>query len=402
MVVQKTLRRFLFVVTGLLVAVACVEPGFGRQPVLIRVALVRDRPQAFVAVVGSYELVDGTDGSLLKKGRNLAASKVTATGRGIRIGKEEWSRQRIVVKVRRKAGLYVNKRPYRGDLLIAKEKGNNLLFVNTVDIESYVKGVLVHEISPKWPLASIKAQAVAARTYAFYQRQVMKDKLYDVTADVSSQVYGGSKAEKDRTNRAVNFTAGEILTYKGKVFPAYFHATCGGVTEKASELWQIDVEPLAGGRLCSFCSSSPHYFWKTVLELKAIRDRLGERYVLQGEAANLAVKERNPTGRVRTLVIKDKKDKTMEISAKDFRQLMGPDVVRSTNFSITLEQGKVVLSGKGWGHGVGLCQWGAFGMARQGYIYEKILEFYYPGAVLQSLDTFLMRSDMATRRRDAS
>ncbi len=386
MVVQKTLRRFLFVVAGLLVVVACTEAGFGRAPVVIRVVLVREKAQAVVAVIGSYELVDGTGGALLKKGRNLAASKVTATARGIRIGKEEWPRERLLLKVRRKAGLHVNKRPYRGNLLIIKDKDNDLFLVNVVDIESYVKGVLVHEISPKWPLAAIKAQAVAARTYALYQRQVMKDKLYDVTADVSSQVYGGSKAEKDRTNRAVNFTAGEVLTYKDKVFPAYFHATCGGMTEKASELWKIDAEPLAGGRLCSFCSSSPHYFWKKVLDLKTLRERLGDRYVLKGEPANLAVKERNPTGRVRTLVIKDKKDNTMEISAKDFRQLVGPDVVRSTNFSIALEQGKVILSGKGWGHGVGLCQWGALGMARQGYDYEKILGFYYPGAKLQRLD----------------
>ncbi len=376
----------MFAAGGLLLAVGCARAGFGREPVLLRVALVQGKAQAVIAVVGTYEMTDAQSGAFLKKGRNLGSSKVTATARGIRIGAQEWPRERLYVKVRRKAGLHVNKRPYRGDLLIAKDKDGGLLFINVVDIESYIKGVLVHEISPKWPLAALKAQAVAARTYAFYQKQVRKDKPYDVTADVSSQVYGGSKAEKGRTNRAVNFTAGEVLAYGGKVFPAYFHATCGGVTENASELWQIDIEPLAGGRLCSFCSSSPHFFWKRALDLAAVRKKLGERYTLREDPASLAVKERNPTGRVRALIIKDKAGRTMEISAKDFRQLMGPDAVRSTNFSITLEAGKVVLSGKGWGHGVGLCQWGALGMARRGYDYKKILDFYYPGASLRPLE----------------
>ena len=376
----------MFAAAGLLLAVGCAKVGFGREPVLVRVALVQGKAQAVIAVVGTYEMADAESDALLKKGRNLRASKVTATAAGIRIGKEEWPRDRILVKVRRKAGLRVNKRPYRGDLLVAKDKDGGLLLVNVLDIESYLKGVLVHEISPKWPLAAIKAQAVAARTYAHYQRRVMKEKLYDVTAGVSSQVYGGCKAEKGRTNRAVNFTAGEVLTYDGEVFPAYFHATCGGVTEKAAELWKIDIEPLAGGRLCSFCSNSPHYFWKKTLDLKTVRKKLGDRCTLKGAAAGLAIKERNPMGRVRTLIVEDGAGRTMEISAKDFRHLMGPDLVRSTNFSITLERGRVVLSGKGWGHGVGFCQWGAFGMARQGRDYEKILDFYYPGATLQRLD----------------
>jgi len=385
MVFQKTLKRLVFFAAAICL-VAAAQTGFGKEPATIRVVLASGRSQAVFAVAGTYELVDVRSGALLKKGRNLFSSKVEAVDHGIRIGKKDWPVDQILIKARRKAAIRVNNRLYRGDLIIAREKDGRLLLVNVVELEAYLKGVLVREISPKWPLDAIKAQAVAARTYALYQKEVMKDKLYDVTADVSSQVYGGSGSEKNRTNRAVNFTAGEVLTYDGKVFPTYFHATCGGVTENASELWKTSVEPLAGGRMCSFCASSPHYFWKRALDLKTIQKKLGSRYTLPGDCANLAVKERNPTGRVRTLVLKDQKGRAMEISAKDFRQLVGPDVVRSTNFSITLEQGKVTLSGKGWGHGVGLCQWGALGMSRKGYGYEKILSFYYPGAKLQRLD----------------
>ena len=239
---------------------------------------------------------------------------------------------------------------------------------------------MYHEISHQWPIEAIKAQAVAARTYAVYQKEAMKSKNYDLMADTSSQVYGGYGSEKRKTNRAVNFTYGEILRYKGKVFPAYFHATCGGVTENASELWKIDIEPLKGERLCSFCLNSPHYYWKATMDLKTIQKKLGGFYKAKGDLGNIVVAERTSTGRVRTLGLKDEKGESFNISAKDFRSLLGPDFIRSTNFSMILDQDRVIFSGKGWGHGVGLCQWGAYGMSRQGYNYKQILEFYYPGA----------------------
>ncbi|MGE5279737.1 MAG: SpoIID/LytB domain-containing protein [Deltaproteobacteria bacterium] len=382
----KALRLTVICCAGLLIAAGAVPAGYGKDLGSIRVALLRSKPQALLAIVGSYELRDAATGALLKKGRNLPASPVALAADGIRIGREEWPQDRLKVHIRRRDGLRIDGRSYRGDLLILRDKDKGLLLVNVVDVEGYLKGVLVHEISSKWPMAALKAQAVAARTYALYQRETMKGKPYDVTADVSSQVYGGSRSEKGRTNRAVNFTAGEVLTYKGKLFPAYFHATCGGMTENASELWNISLAPLAGGRMCSFCSVSPHFFWKTALDRKTIREKLGVLYALKGPLASLAVAERTPTGRVRSLVLKDDAGRSVKISAKDFRQSLGPDRVRSTNFSISVDKDRFVFNGKGWGHGVGLCQWGASGMAHKGYDYEEILVFYYPGAALRRYD----------------
>ena len=182
-----------------------------------------------------------------------------------------------------------------------------------------------------------------------------------------------------------NFTSGEVLTYNGKLFPAYFHATCGGATEDAGELWKIDMIPLKGGRACSFCSDSPHYYWKAELDLKTIIKKLGERYQSKEGLINISIIERTGTGRVRTLELKDAVGKSIIISAKDFRSLLGSDLIRSTNFSIVIEQGHVIFSGKGWGHGVGLCQWGAYGMSNKGYNYKQILDFYYPGAEIVQL-----------------
>ncbi len=116
------------------------------------------------------------------------------------------------------------------------------------------------------------------------------------------------------------------------------------------------------------------------MDFKAIRKKLGPFYTLQGELKNIFVEERNASGRIRSLRLEDGQGGSAVISAKDFRQMMGPDVVRSTNFTLAVEDSKVVFSGKGWGHGVGLCQWGAFGMSRRGYDYKEILAFYYPGS----------------------
>jgi stage II sporulation protein D len=312
-----------------------------------------------------------------------ASCKVTVTAKGIKIHQTVFDTPSLRIKVRKKAAIILNRKPYRGDIILIRTSGGLLTAVNVLDVESYVKGVLVNEISHTWPIDAIKAQAVAARTYALYQKEISKKKDHDLVADTSSQVYGGFASEKNKANRAVNFTEGVVLLYQGKVFPAYFHATCGGSTERATELWKINVKPLEGGRLCSFCASSPHYDWTRSLDFKSIRKKLGPLCPFSGELSNILVAERNSSGRVRSLELMNEEGASRIISAKDFRQALGPDVIRSLNFTIVVEDSKVIFRGRGWGHGVGLCQWGAFGMSRKGYSYQEILEFYYPGASIE-------------------
>ncbi|MDD5019237.1 MAG: SpoIID/LytB domain-containing protein [Candidatus Omnitrophica bacterium] len=380
---MKTGRR-LFCAAMLWFFSSTLGAGAPQTPT-VRVAIVRDVEELTLSVGGTYEIAAVSGEKKLHRGRHLAACKVTATSQGIRIHQTVFETASLRISARKKAAIVLNRRPYRGDIIIRRTPGGLLTAVNVLDIESYVKGVLVREISHKWPIDAIKAQAVATRTYALYQKEICKNRDYDLTADTSSQVYGGFSSEKSKTNRAVNFTAGEALLYRGKVFPAYFHATCGGSTERASELWKIDIEPLAGGRLCSFCTSSPHYYWTASVDFKNIRKKLGRLYTLKGELKNILVAERNPSGRVRSVELKDDQGASMVVSAKDFRQAQGPDVVRSANFTIAVEGPKVIFAGKGWGHGVGLCQWGAFGMSRKGYSYREILEFYYPGASIEKI-----------------
>ena len=375
MKIKKTLGLFLTLLLFFNTLFA-----FSKEPVKIRVAVLKDTEEATLAISGSFNILKAGTKELLYRGKNLALSKVVLAAGGLKIKDMLFNTGSLLIVSKRKAGITVNNRSYRGDIAISRTPDNKLLIVNTLDLEFYVKGVLYHEISHQWPLEAIKAQAVAARTYAVYQKEANALKDYDLTADTSSQVYGGFGSEQYKTNRAVNFTTGEVLQYKGKVFPAYFHATCGGMTESAHELWNIDIDPLKGERVCSFCLGSPHYYWKAAMDLSAIQKKLGGAYSLSGDLNNIVVGERNSTGRVRTLELKSASGDSINISAKDFRAILGPDVIRSTNFSILIDAEHVIFSGKGWGHGVGLCQWGALGMSRKGYNYKEILAFYYPGS----------------------
>jgi stage II sporulation protein D len=372
---------------SLIFVFGAVSLSSAKEIARVRVLLAKDVPEIVISVEGPYDIMDVRRNTVMMSGRKGTVSRVVAVKEGLRIKDAIFATDALAIIPKKKAAVTVRNRRYRGDITFFKDPSGKILVVNTVELESYVKGVLYHEISHKWPMDAIKAQAVAVRTYALYQKEVMKNKNYDVTADTSSQVYGGFFAETNKTNRAVNFTKDEVLLYHNKLFPAYFHATCGGITENAAELWKIDMEPLQGGRVCGFCQDSPHYFWKIQTDLNKIQEKLGSLYTLKSPLKNIAVVERNASGRVRSLEFKDALEKTQVIAAKDFRLAFGADQLRSTNFSILFEGDRVIFAGKGWGHGVGLCQWGALGMSKQGLSYVQILEFYYPGARILRLSS---------------
>jgi stage II sporulation protein D len=216
------------------------------------------------------------------------------------------------------------------------------------------------------------------------QESASKD--FDVTSDIYSQVYGGGVSERSRTNRAVEETRGRILTYQGKIFPAYFHATCAGHTEDASLLWDIDIAPLKG-TACGFCAGSPHFDWHMVLSLEEIKDVLAKTGRLkQSGISDAAIMSRDGSGRVATLRFVTDKGDNIDISGKDFRNMIGPNIIRSTNFKLEVVERDAIFTGSGWGHGVGLCQWGAYFMAKQGWPVERILRHYYPGSELSGIN----------------
>lgn len=360
--------------------------GFSQPPVppksgdIVRIAIAKGKSSVRLMIKGPFGVHSLNTNELLAEYRGLDSSVVTATNFGIQLGPYSYYKIfGIKIVPKRDAAIYIDKRCFRGQINIMRQQDMTVLVVNHIDVENYIRGVLYHEVSHKWPLDSLKAQAVIARTYALYQKKVNEKNDYDLTNDVYSQVYGGQTSEKYRTNKAVNQTLGQYLIFSGEIFPTYYHATCAGYTEDASRLWNIDLPPLKG-KPCDFCSKSRHSKWRINLRLADIQVKLIKSGREIGLIKEINVLERNNSGRIDKLEIIDRRGSKIYISGKDFRMVVGPDIIKSTNFNVTMRGYYVDFVGKGWGHGVGLCQWGAKSMSDCGFKYDEILKYYYPGS----------------------
>ncbi len=361
----------------------CVETQ--SQPFFVRVLVAQDRTYLPITVKDKYAIRLLPSLKVVRIGQAMARERLVPTPKGFRLGSQEWEASGIVIEPKKDRDLYLDSSRFRGIALIYKQPNGLLYAVNRLSIEHYLYGVLHHEVAPWWPMEALKAQAIAARTYAFYQAQVSKANDYDVKSSTSSQVYGGSTTERYRTKKAVDHTAGQILTYQGKAFPAYFHATCAGITAAAKELWNIDLPPISGGTKCNYCRISPHYYWQAMVPLSVIEAKLKENGRPVGQIIKIEPVSRTPSNRVGSLKITGTAQEAV-IAAKDFRIWVGGDLMKSTDFAVTIKEDLAEFHGKGWGHGVGLCQWGALGQALLGKSCKDILNFYYPQSTIRNID----------------
>ena len=350
---------------------------------MVRVLVSENKKSLNITIRGAYRLWALPSRQLLKSGNSLPVEMLTATSGKMKLGKEEWLASGIRIEAIEDGNVFVNQSRFRGAMDILIDKAGFLIAINRLNVEDYLYGVLHHEVAPWWPMEALKAQAIAARTYALYQASVSRNAEFDLKSSTSSQVYGGSTTEKFRTKRAVDLTAGEVLAFNGKIFPAYFHATCAGLTARANELWKIDLPPLAGGVHCNYCRLSPHYYWQANVPLSEIEEKIVKYGRSIGQILKMEILTQTPSGRAGSLRITGTSG-DFTIAAKDFRVWIGGDRIRSTLFVISLREDMAQFSGRGWGHGVGLCQWGALGQALLGHDHEKILKFYYPGAEIIS------------------
>ena len=300
------------------------------------------------------------------------------------IGEEEVVGHDLNIEADASSFIRVNDRPFRGRLRIYREKAHRLSVVNALDLEDYLRGVIREEISPQWPQETLKAQAVVARTFAL--RQVIDNggQRFHLKSTTDSQVYGGRQREDDRCDCAVQDTAGIVLTYKGKPLPAFYHAACGGHTEDVADVWSYS-HPSLQGVPCSYCLYHPVYNWEATIKREDVRRALLRGGCQLGEVEAILPLVRSETGRILQLEIRHAGGRIM-MEGKKFRQYLGYDLIRSTNFSVKRNNGGFAFSGKGWGHGVGFCQWGAKGMAERAFSYEEILYHYYPGARLARIE----------------
>lgn len=263
-------------------------------------------------------------------------------------------------------------------------QGPALVVVNELPLERYVVGVLRAEVGERWPPEALRAQAVAIRTYAAYHRMLNAGKPFHLVASTAHQLYAGRVPPGSTAWAAVEETAGQVLLWEGALFPAFYHAESGGYTEDPRLVFAARNMPALRPVVCPFSAGSPHYAWTLELRLSDLGELLRRHGVDVGRVTGLEVAERSPSLRALSVVVRGTRD-VARVRGSDFRRMVGYDTLRSTLFAVTVSGDTAYFAGRGYGHGVGLCQWGARGMAEQGYSARQILEFYYPGATLGTL-----------------
>ncbi len=280
--------------------------------------------------------------------------------------------------------LGVRAKSFPGSIAVYANPDGRMSIVNLVDLESYVAGVVGPEIGYSAPAEAQKAQAVAARTYAVSRAKEMRAQspngVFDLYADTRSQVYAGA-CTHEKVWQAVWATRGTVMTDRGNVFVAYYHATCGGVTESAVTLFPAHkCPPLAGGVRCDGCKGAARRVWTTTIPEWRLRSRLSEAGYAVGPLVSISPVDRTPHGRNAHLLLvhAGAKGGSLQIAAQNFRAVAGDDI-RSTRFRVVRGKDGFRFEGEGWGHGVGLCQEGALGLARAGRTWTQILDTYYPG-----------------------
>lgn len=278
----------------------------------------------------------------------------------------------------------LNGREYSAALDLVGD-GGGLAVVNELPLEEYVAGVLRAEAGERWPVEALRAQAIVARTYGAYHRQLNAGKPYHIVASNANQLYAGRVDAGSPAWGAVLDTSDRVLRWKGKLFPAFYHANSGGHTEDPRTVFGARNMPALRAVVCPFAAGAPNFSWSLDLQLTDLADRLRRGGVDVGNISAIEVPARTPSLRALVVTVRGSRG-AAQLRGNDFRRLVGYDTLKSTLFAVAIDGTTARFSGRGYGHGVGLCQWGARRMAELGYSALQILEFYYPGAVLGMLD----------------
>jgi stage II sporulation protein D (peptidoglycan lytic transglycosylase) len=301
-------------------------------------------------------------------------------------------------------------RRYRGRFAVVRD-ASGLTLLNRVPVESYLAGVIGEELGPRRPdeRQAMLAQAVVSRTFALRNRGRWETLGFDAWADIRDQVYRGVVGETPAVWDALRATAGEVLRFHGELVDAYFHSTCGFRTAGVDEAFKSArgrpyLRPVSDQRRGSgggyYCDISPRFRWREEWDattLRAILSRTLPAVMNVGgdglqRIRDLEVSRTSPSGRVEELrIVFERGD--VRVPEPDVRAVLRPDVNRQLGsaafqLSVTKDGGQVarlVATGAGWGHGVGLCQWGAVGRARAGQDYRAILATYFPGTSVERL-----------------
>jgi len=272
-------------------------------------------------------------------------------------------------------------RRYAGVLEVLRAKDGSLTLVEEVGVEEYIEGVLPRELPASWPAEVLKAQAVLSRSFALYKSLTRGAHDYDVVVEGWAQRYGGESSEHAKSNKAVADTRGEVLVYRRNLLLPFFHANCGGRTTRPETIWDIAPHPSLREVASEWSLRERHGTWSLELSPDAVFRALLKAGFRVGPIARVTIAGRDASGRALRFHVRHL-DGELDVPANAFRLALGADRMKSTLVTIERRAGKILFAGHGWGHGVGLCQWGAKAMAERGKTYREILDHYFPGTAV--------------------
>ena len=362
----------------------------------IRVGLLQNKQQVNISADDDFVIKDLTQSKNYKfsKGKTVQISQ--KNGR-IYVGGKAVQAQSVIAAVKNNAPVSVNGKKYRGALQILR-RGNGLTVVNRLQLDEYLYGVIPNEMPTDWNGEALKAQAIAARSYALYDKNDGKHAAdgFDVCTTTDCQVYGGIASENAAANRAVDATRGMVLTYQHAPICAVFHTASGGSTENSRDVWGADVPYLKA--VNDGAERSPYMNWSVRLSAAQLAQKISAQ---QGNIGTLKA--------IDTSHFKQKADaeakyirfigskKSVNMTGAQLRSLLN---LKSSNVVLSAaEKGKtksgsyiklsqsadIIIDGKGFGHRLGMSQWGAKSLADKGDNYRQILLHYYTDVQLESL-----------------
>lgn len=283
----------------------------------------------------------------------------------------------VTIDPLRDGDLAVDGRRYRGAAVFRTVSAGRGLAIDRLPLEDYVAGVVGSEMPGGFGLEALKAQAVAVRSYTVYRIAETGGPLY--AWHTVDQAYKGLAAERADVRRAVAATRGEVLTWNGKWFKAFYHSTCGGRTRPAEAVFPVaPIRPLSGA-VCRWCRHAPRYRARSKLTRADLQRVLAGRKIRGAVVTGVSASG----GTVTLALRKDGRETSVTLPADAFRMAVGPGRLYSPRIEEVIPvEGGWVFRTRGFGHGVGLCQYGADGQSRAGRGYREILGTYYPGAIV--------------------
>lgn len=339
--------------------------------VILRVAIERGVKEVNVGA-STTAVVKDSNGRTLGQLPAMNAFTAQAVSGGVAL--DRWQSGLFWIEPTGKGFVYIGDRWFRGrTLVIPTDKG--LTAVNWVDLEEYLYSVIGGEMSSSWPQEALKAQAIAARTYALYERERQRNNpIYDLGDSPDRwQIYKGVSSESPTIYNAVDATAGQVLTHNNKVILSVFHACSGGHTENVEDVWTSKQPYLRA--VPDFDQDIKECNWQTTFSPAEISSRISG----VGTVKDIIPEAFSPYRSVKALKI---------VGDQGTRVLKGEEVrtalrLKSTRFNVSKSpNGGFILQGLGFGHGVGMSQWGAYNLAKRGANHLQILGYYYQGVSL--------------------